>query len=128
MDSCGIFQTPNFSDPKLRSSQDLIDRPQVLISGIRYDFTPAKRRCNSIYFAGTVEPVIDLRTAFAMRRRESGVLSRASSASRKGTIAQVKYGDILWHERLVCGPHLDNDFVVSISNPNATGRIQPDDA
>ena len=27
-----------------------------------------------------------------------------------------------------CEPHRDNDFVVSISNPNATGRTQPEDA
>ena len=27
-----------------------------------------------------------------------------------------------------CEPHRDNDFVVSISNQNATGRTQPEDA
>ena len=117
-----------FSNPNLRSSQDLTVRPQVFISGIRYDFTPAKRRYNPSYFAGTVEPVIDLQTAFAVRRRESGVLSRASTASRTETIAQFNSGDALWHERLVLGPHLDNDFVVSISNPNATGGTSPEDA
>ena len=92
-----------FSNPKLRSSQDLTVRPQVFISGIRYDFTPAKRRYNPSYFAGTVEPVIDLQTAFAVRRRESGVLPRASSVPRKGTMAQFNSGDALWHACLVFG-------------------------
>ena len=128
LDSCGIFLTPLFSDPELRSSQDLTVRPQVFISGIRYEFTPAKRRYNPSYFVGTVEPVIDLQTAFAVRRRESGVLCRAATPSRKGTIAQLNSGYALWHACLVLGPHLDNDFVVSISNPNATGGTSPDDA
>ena len=104
----GCFRRQFSAIRNLRSSQDFILRPQVPISGTGYDFTFARRRYNPIYFVGTVEPVIDLQAAFAVRRRESGVLCRASSASRKRTIAQVKYGDVLWHTRLVCRLHRGN--------------------
>ena len=73
-DCYGIVELPYFRSV----------RPQILISGIRYDFTPAvarERNYNPVHFVVTVEPVVHLQTALALRGWRSGVLSHASSPS-----------------------------------------------
>ena len=125
------METPIFSDLKLRRQQVLMSvETRLLISGIGYDFTAAvAREChyNPVHFVVTVEPVVHLQTALALRGWRSGVLSHASSF-----LGWASGGENcpfpLWRCSVtgasVCGPHRDNDVVVSISNTDAMGRTQ----
>ena len=110
-------------------------RPKILISGIRYDFTPAvvrERNYNPVHYVVTVELVVVQQTTLALTE-DGGVVFLVMHRVLLDDLLEEKNCQFLpWRCSVTdasgCGPHRDNDFVVSISNPNATGRTQPEDA